>query len=167
MNKPQWIIIVLGLLCGPALMAAETFRQCMDNCPVGTNACTACCNRQAAAGLGAMEPCFDKCEAEQAGSTQRCFEACFAAIKMVNACPGEVPPQECEFKCQEWNSRVKKCVGPLRNNQCKCDFSCQKWDDTRQRCVGPRGNNHCRCSSCQKWDAATQRCVGPAEKDCN
>lgn len=60
------------------------------------------------------------------GGERQCANALFACTGNCRAagasipgnCPGEVPPQKCEYTCQVWNSASKSCVG-LRSNECK------------------------------------------------
>ena len=40
MKRAKWIVFAVTLAVAPALFAAESYRRCLDNCPVGNNRCS-------------------------------------------------------------------------------------------------------------------------------
>ena len=69
----------------------------------------------------ACEDAFDRCVREATEPCNRAYNTCRDSAPcnppIAGGCPGEVPPQKCEFTCQTWNPAGKKCIGP-RSNSC-------------------------------------------------
>jgi len=61
-------------------------------------------------------------------------------------CPGELPPQKCEYRCESWNPVSQSCIGPRRND-CErnpqprqCPYTCQTWHPREGKCIGAPSN---------------------------
>lgn len=144
MRRISWILFAFVVCFVPEAYAKEAVSQCMSNCPPGNNSCVQCCiSQQNTAAQPCQNACDAtqskcmsaaavKCNALPDPYRERiCFQsesnACAQANWMCRwncgrqdwqipgGCPGEVPPQKCQYDCQMWNSASKSCVGAPMN----------------------------------------------------
>ncbi len=163
MKRFRWLLLLATSVVVLQLAAAENLNQCLLNCPPGNNSCTQCCFAQYDS---ASQPCANNCAAvafpclnaalQQCGgdSSSPCYQIkavpclqaenacqsqCEVTVQIAGGCPGEVPPQPCQFNCQIWNPASKSCIGPASNG-CgqpqKCPYDCQIWNSASASCVG-------------------------------
>lgn len=137
MKRFGWVLFLLSILALP--LAAETFEQCILNCPPGNNPCAACCFSQLDAAM--KKPCDRNCDdaprecfenarrvCEGARNPTLCFgqmtilcrdadyacrRACEETAEIPGGCPGETAQKRLNGKELEWAKARADAVASL------------------------------------------------------